>query len=108
MKKKLREKKEYKEYRITLNHIVSAVIYIYHDDPDVAYIGNVVVSKKMRGKGFGSILLDFIEKIAAQLDCKSYILKVARESKNYDWYKRRGYIDYTQDKNVEFIWMRKH
>ena len=108
MKKKLREKKEYKEYRITLNHIGSAVIYIYHDDPDVAYIGNVVVYKKMREKGFGSILLDFVEKIVAKFGCNSYILKAAKESKNYDWYKRRGYIDYTQDKNIEFIWMRKH
>lgn len=108
MKKKLKEKKEYKEYRIAINRIGSAIIYIYHDDPDVAYFRNVFINKRMREKGFGSILLDFIEKIAAQLDCKSYVLKVAKESKNYDWYKRNGYVDYTPDENVEFIWMKKY
>lgn len=50
MKKKLREKKEYKEYRITLNHRGSAVIYIYYDDSHVAYFRNVFINKRMREK----------------------------------------------------------
>lgn len=107
MKKKLQ--KEYKEYRVSIAHIGSAIIYIYYDDPSIAYFRNVFINKKMREQGFGSLLLDFLEKIAAQLSCKGMILKAKVESKNYDWYTRCGYVDYAVDEeNPEFIWLKKN
>lgn len=100
--------KKIKEYKVSIGDIAQGIIYIYLDDTDKAYFRDISVSENIRGKGFGSMLLDFLEKTAIQLHCKSFILKVERRTKTYDWYKKRGYLDYSPNmEDNSFVWMKK-
>lgn len=99
---------EIKEYDVSIEGIAHGIIYIYEDEQSTAYFRDIFVSENMRGKGFGSMLLDLLENIASKLNCKTFILKVEQDSSNHRWYERKGYTYLTGcNEDKHFIWMEK-
>lgn len=79
----------------------------YDDDPDTVYIDSLSVNKDMRQRGIARHILTMLETVGCRLGAKQCRLSVIVNSWIYDWYKRRGYIDYSDHDDSHFIWMQK-
>lgn len=77
------------------------------DDPDTVYIDSLSVNKDMRQRGIARHILTMLETVGCRLGAKQCRLSVIVNSWIYDWYKRRGYIDYSDHDDSHFIWMQK-
>lgn len=88
------------------NNNVSGNLYWYHDDNKNIYISSLKVKTNIKQQGFGTKLLDNIEKIGKCLGATFSCLWVEKNSWMQEWYKRKGYEDYI-DKNKKYIWMKK-
>ena len=77
------------------------------DDPDTVYIDSLSVDKDMRQRGIARHILTMLETVGCLLGAKQCRLSVIVNSWIYDWYKRRGYVDYSDHDDNRFIWMQK-
>jgi ribosomal protein S18 acetylase RimI-like enzyme len=86
-------------------------VYQYDNEPTVAYLDSLSVDEKSRRQGLGTKLQEIRERIGVRLGATESFLWVKKDSWMHDWYKRRGYIDYSEKESQEgegnFIWMRK-
>lgn len=90
-----------KEYRFAL--------YYYDDEPEAAYLANVDVYPKYRGKGLGNVILAEAEKYAKQHGADTIYLRYLKTSWVGDWYKKHGYKYYNVDtEDDNYIWLYRH
>lgn len=82
-------------------------LYTYNDDPYVTYLSNVWVNDESRGQGIGDKLLNVAEEMAIQHNAKVICLKVLVDTWVHDWYQRQGFIDYIDDEDSNYVWMKK-
>lgn len=69
----------------------SCRIYIYNDEPNIAYISNLYVDEKERNKGIGTELLKYCIDKAKQLNCSKIQLRSDNEDFVRKWYFRLGF-----------------
>ncbi len=60
----------------------------------IASIGMLLVSEKEQGKGYGKMLIDFLEEYAKKKRIKIMELGVVVGNRAYDFYRHFGYKDY--------------
>ncbi|MGV8135900.1 MAG: GNAT family N-acetyltransferase [Mangrovibacterium sp.] len=84
-----------------------ARVYWYYDDTDTIYLDMLSVSEKCRKQGVGTKLQEVREKIGVDLGAKTACLLVKKLSWMYYWYQRRGYFDFKDHEDKEWIWMKK-
>lgn len=85
-----------------------ARIYWYNDEQNIAYLDMLSVSEGMRKQGIATKLQELREKLAINSGAKFVYLWVDKTTWMYDWYKRRGYINYRNKSTKEnTIWMKK-
>lgn len=93
------------------NEISKVALYTYKDDPQVLYIANLSVDANMRNKGIGTQLLSIAEDIADQINIKTIILFVEKNTWMQKWYNRLGYKKlktFLSEPPLEnAIWMKK-
>ena len=65
----------------------------------VVYLRDLIVDASMRGLGIGSRLLAAFESLAAERGCRRLVLRTYRNSRAYDFYRSRGWVD-----EVAFDW----
>jgi hypothetical protein len=87
------------------NKIASGYLYWYNDDPLTIYLAGLKVKSKYRERGIATQLQKMRESMGLILGGEFFCLRVKKHSWMYEWYKRRGYIDWVEKKN--YIWMRK-
>jgi len=87
--------------------IAEASIYWYIDDISTVYLSNLIVNSNYRNKGIGEQLQIIREQIGKYLNANNSCLWVKKESWMHQWYKRRGYLDFKDYKQKEFVWMIK-
>lgn len=83
-------------------------LYVYDDEPSVAYLSNVFVDEDARGMGIGNAMLAEAEAKAVAEGCSEMRLWCKPGSFAWRWYARHGY-SYMCDKEDEpgMIWMYK-
>lgn len=93
------------------NEISKIVLYTYKDNPEILYIANLSVDANMRNKGIGTQLLSIAEDIADQINIKTIILFVEKNTWMQKWYNRLGYKKlkiFSENPPLEnAIWMKK-
>lgn len=77
----------------------------YKDDPETVYIDSLSVNKDMRKRGIARHILTMLETIGRRLGAKQSRLCVIPNSWVYYWYKRCGYVEYSNDE--QFVYMQK-
>ena len=83
-------------------------LYIYNDDTKTMYLSNFRVEPKARKHGLGNAILVTIENESKKYGADNIALKVLKSSWVHDWYERKGYVDFADDKeDNSFIWMKK-
>lgn len=92
---------------IKIEGIAEACLYWYLDDTSVVYLCNLNVKSQHRKKGIGLQLQILREQIGKNLNASQACLWVKKGSWMYEWYKRRGYSDYSAHSKNGFIWMIK-
>lgn len=68
------------------DNLIGFVIFVKIENEPVIFIKNIQISKKFQGKGFGSLVLDFIEKETKKLGCTSLELAVFKENPALNFY----------------------
>ena len=82
--------------------------YIYYDDLTTLLIDCLTVDESIRKQGIGLELQIIRETIGIYLNAQYSMLWVKRDDWMYDWYKRRGYIEYhNKNRKDNSVWMRK-
>ena len=79
----------------------------YIDEPDRVYLDGLSVDIRVRGKGLGAKVLELQEQIGRVLGVQYLCMCVRKESWMYNWYKKKGYVDYHEDDEVAYMWVRK-
>ena len=85
-------------------------IYRYDDDTDTVYLSNVFVKEESRGKGYGNVILDIVDKVAKGMGATAICLTVKKGSFAHQWYERHGYEDFCDNEDEDYvghIWMKK-
>lgn len=83
-----------------------ARLYMFHDDPKKCYLNWLSVSPDARRNGIGTRLQELREELGIARGAEVAHLVVDKESWMYEWYKRRGYVEY-QDHEEGQVWMKK-
>lgn len=95
-------------WKIQEHGVYRFAVYIYDDDPETLYLSNVFVDKGHRGKGLGNKILSTTDELAKKLGTKQICLRVKIVSNAYEWYKRHGYKDLSEDDEENgYIWLIK-
>jgi len=81
-------------------------IYWYTDNELVCYLAGLSVDKNFLGKGFGNQLLKKLESIAIERKALTIHLWVKKNSWQYKWYNRNGYV-YFGEFDSEHDWLIK-
>ena len=83
-------------------------LYVYDDDPEVAYLARVFVDEDARGMGSGNLMLAKAEAKAVSEGCSVMRLWCEAGGFAWRWYARHGYT-YLCDKEDEpgMVWMEK-
>jgi len=85
-----------------------ARIYWYWDDDTTIYLDNLSVSPKARKKALGTELQIIREKIGIDFNAKYSCLWVEKNTWQYDWYKKRGYVEIGENTDEpNSVWMEK-
>jgi len=85
-----------------------ARLYQYDDEKDVVYLDWLSVDENSRKQGVGTELQKIREEIGRKLGATTSCLWVKKDTWMYNWYKRRGYEDWKDNKNEDnAIWMKK-
>lgn len=80
--------------------------YWFNDDSSAIYFDWLSVDEGERGNGIATELLNAHIEIAKQFEVET-MLWVKKDTWMHDWYKRKGYQDYKDNKNENnAIWMR--
>ena len=84
-------------------------MWIYDDDPDDIYLGDVFVNKIARGQGLGNQILKLSEEFAVEQGASQLRLKVSKNNTfAHKWYMRHGFEDMRYDKDEPiYMWMSK-
>lgn len=87
----------------------SCNLYIYKDDPTVAYLGDLYVDESIRNNGRGKELLNYAQTLAQKCGCNKIILKVEYGSWMLKWYEREGFEPYQYDNEEpdKYVWYEK-
>ena len=84
-------------------------IYEYSNDSTFCVFSELSVSNKFRKKGIGDFALSFAVDLANSMNCDFIYLWVDKDSWMFDWYKRRGFVEIEEFKDIpNNVWMRKH
>lgn len=82
--------------------------YCYYDDNDNIYLDSLSVSSKFRNRKLGTLLQIIRETIGRTLNYKYSCLSASSGSWQYEWYKRRGYVETEPNIHLEgTVWMIK-
>lgn len=85
-----------------------ARIYWFDDDDTTVYLDWLDVNEEERRKGIGLELQEIREEMGRKFGAKTACLWVDKDSWMHEWYKRRGYEDWQENKNQNnAIWMSK-
>jgi len=80
--------------------------YWFSDDNSTIYFDWLSVDKSERGNGIATLLLNSHIEVAKELNVTT-MLWVKKETWMYEWYKRKGYVDYKDyEKESNAIWMK--
>lgn len=82
-------------------------VYIYKDNPDIAYIEGLHVSEKERLKTIGSELLNKLITKCKDLGAKECMLWCYKNSWLFYWYQRLGFKFHDNYEEENAIWMIK-
>lgn len=83
-------------------------VYWYHDNNSSVYLDCLSVNLKSRKRGIGTELQKLRENIGVILGAKYSYLWVKKDSWMFEWYKRRGYKEWSVYKGEKkCVWMRK-
>lgn len=87
-------------------------VYTFNDDPSTVFLDCLSVSENMRKKGIGKRLQEMRESLGRDIGAKHSFLFVLKDSWMHQWYKRRGYEDSEDLRDIygistDDIWMRK-
>ena len=109
MKMNIREEKT--EWGICYYYNTEAyrfALYYYDDDPQSAYLANVDVYPKYKGKGYGNTILLEAERYAKKHGAIIIYLKYLKTSWVGEWYKRHGYNYHGVDtEDDRYIWLKR-
>ena len=75
-------------------------IYYYKDNPQERILADLIVDEYHRRSGRGNAMMDYIE---SHFD--GLILKVACGSWQEAWYRRRGWTNYGDNNDGEYLWL---
>lgn len=82
-------------------------IYQYSDDDTFCVFSELSVSDSFRQKGIGNYALNTAIDLSKSLNCKYLYLWVEKSSWMFDWYKRKGFIQREDFKDIQNnVWMR--
>ena len=96
-------------YIMEIERKAYARMYWFHDDPKSVYSNSLSVENDEREQGLRTKMQILREQIGIELGATHSFLWVKRNSWMHDWYKRRGYEDFTDyvDDDSSIIWMQK-
>ena len=92
---------------IEIRGIAKASLYKYLDDDSTIYLSNLYVNPNLRNRGIGTRLQVIREELGRAINARFVCLLVEKNSWMHDWYVRRGYMDFVNHDNPDFIWMIK-
>ena len=93
---------------ITTMMIYRFALYYYDDDPQSAYLANVDVYPKYKGKGYGNTILLEAEQYAKKHGAIIIYLRYLKTSWVGEWYKRHGYKYHGVDtEDDRYIWLKR-
>ena len=93
---------------MTINGTAYCRIYWFRDDNTTVYLSELNVSDIERECGVGLTLQVLREQIGIIMGANKSCLWVDKTKWMYEWYKRRGYIEYTDHKTEKnAVWMKK-
>lgn len=96
---------------IKIDNIAKCFLYYYSDDDETIYISNIKVKSNKRYNGYGNKILDLAERICNILNRKRILIVANKKSFVYDWYYRRGYREFSNNKCIgnreDYKWMIK-
>lgn len=95
------------ELKVKLKGKACGRMYWYSDDNTTIYFEGLNVACRERRKGFGTKLLEILENNAICLGATISCLGVRKNSWMQEWYKRKGYVDFQDYENGDFVWMKK-
>jgi len=85
-----------------------ARMYQYKEDNAVIYLDSLSVEESMRKQGVGTKLQEIRENIGKSIGATTSFLWVLKDSWMHEWYKKRGYEDYSDYEEDDMcIWMKK-
>lgn len=83
-------------------------LYYNDDDLQSAYLVNVEVYPKYRGKGYGNTILLEVERYAKKHCVNTIYLRYLKTSWVGEWYKRHGYKYHGVDtEDDRYIWLKR-
>jgi Acetyltransferase (GNAT) family. len=83
-------------------------LYYCDDDPQSAYLVNIEVYPKYRGKGYGNTILLEAERYAKKHCVNIIYLRYLKTSWVGEWYKRHGYKYHGVDtEDDRYIWLKR-
>lgn len=95
------------ELKVKLRGKACGRMYWYSDDNTTIYFEGLSVACRERKRGFGTKLLEILEKKAICLGATTSCLWVRKNTWIQEWYKRKGYVDFQDCEDVNFVWMKK-
>ena len=84
-------------------------LYVYDDDHDELYFSNFFIDERLRNKGYGGMILNWVFNYAKSHSYRTITLNVVKGSWMQKWYERIGFR-YIEDCDGEYegnVWMRK-
>lgn len=82
--------------------------YWYSDDDKTIYLDNLSVSWHSRKEGLGTKLQKIRESIGSYAGFKEACLWATKGTWQYDWYQRRGYVEFQDHPHeTNAVWMKK-
>ncbi|NAW50053.1 GNAT family N-acetyltransferase [Elizabethkingia argentiflava] len=88
----------YNEQGIAIGYIVMAYMFSFEFGGKIAFLDELFLGEKARGKGYGKKAVDFIKKFAAAQDLKVVMLEVERHNHNaLELYRGKGFQSHHRD-----------